>query len=85
MNPGGSILLSGSGSQRVRIEISTVQLSSPLNRFALAHGIITMNKFRRSYLFRFTILTVQTTEILQFLDQGFPAIPPFRDSLFKRF
>ncbi len=57
MNSGGSILLSA-----LRISKSKkrdLKLSGPLNRYTLAHDMTPMNKFSRSYLFRFTISTVQ--------------------------
>ena len=53
MNSGGSIILSV-----LRISKSKkrdYKLSSPLSRYTLARDMTPMNKFSRSYLFRFTI------------------------------
>ena len=81
MNSGGSIILSV-----LRISKSKkrdYKLSSPLSRYTLARDMTPMNKFSRSYLFRFTIS--QSRQILQFLGQDLHTIPPFRNSPFQRF
>ena len=81
MNSGGSIILSV-----LRISKSKkrdYKLSSPLSRYTLARDMTPMNKFSRSYLFRFTIS--QSRQILQFLGQDLHTIPHFRYSPFQRF